>query len=293
MYGAIIGDMAGSIFEFAPTKSKDFELLPEYSEVTDDSVMTTAVADTLLGLSGDESDDEIKKLFVKKMKEWGRRYPDAGYGGRFSSWLTFFDTEPYGSFGNGSAMRVSPCGWLFDNMEMTRKMAMLSSAVTHDHAEGIKGAESVASAIFMARNGASKEEIKEYITREFEYDLNRTCDDIRPEYEFDVTCQGSVPEAIIAFLEGTDYEDTIRNAISLGGDADTQAAIAGSIAEAYFGAGERCRSGKCDGAEDPNVAVDAGSTSCRGIPQWLIDKADKHIPDDIKEVIKRFYSRIG
>ena len=261
MYGAIIGDIAGSKYEFDPVKEKDFILFPDGSGPTDDSFMTAAVAETLLELKGEESDDDIKKLFVDKMKKWGRRHPFAGYGGRFSAWLMTPDRQPYNSFGNGSAMRVSPAGWLYDDLETTRKMAKLSSVVTHDHPEGIKGAESVAAAIFMARAGASKEEIRKYIEDEFEYDLDRTCADIRPGYSFDVTCQGSVPEAIIAFLEGKDYEDVIREAVSLGGDADTQAAIAGSIAEAFY-----------------------------GIPEELKAEADKRMPDDMKEVVERFYA---
>ena len=263
MYGAIIGDIAGSSYEFDPVKKKDFVLFRDKSEPTDDSFMTAAVAETLLGLTGNESDTRIKKLFVDKMKKWGRRHPFAGYGGRFSLWLMGPDRSPYNSFGNGSAMRVSPAGWLYDDLETTRKMARLSSEVTHDHPEGIKGAESVAAAIFMARKGATKEEIKKYIETEFEYDLDRTCADIRPDYDFDVTCQGSVPESFIAFLEGKDYEDVIREAISLGGDADTQAAIAGSIAEAFY-----------------------------GIPEELKAEADRRMPDDMKEIVEKFYKRI-
>ncbi|MBR6443992.1 MAG: ADP-ribosylglycohydrolase family protein [Firmicutes bacterium] len=263
MYGAIIGDIAGSEYEFSPTKDKNFKMFGKECEFTDDSVMTTAVAEALLDLTGDEKEDDIKDMFVGKMKRWGRRYPRAGYGGRFIMWLMTEDTKPYNSYGNGSAMRVSPVGWLYDDLETTRKMARLSAEVTHDHPEGIKGAESTAAAIFMARNGASKVEIKEYIEKEFGYDLDRTCNEIRPGYYFDVTCQGSVPEAFIAFLEGESYEDVIREAVSLGGDADTQAAIAGSIAEAFY-----------------------------GIPENLKAEADKRMTDDMKKVVKDFYARI-
>ena len=264
MYGAIIGDMVGSVFEFAPKKNKDFPLFSPYCEPTDDSIMTVAVADVVLNLSGNETDDEIKADFVKSMKEWGHKYPRAGYGGRFNAWLNSPLSGPYNSYGNGSAMRVSPCGWLYDDMETTRRMARLSSEVTHNHPEGIKGAESTAAAIFLARNGASKEEIKEYISKEFGYNLNRTCADIRPHYSFDVTCQGSVPESIIAFLDGIDYEDVVREAISLGGDADTQGAIAGAIAEAFY-----------------------------GIPEEIIKQAKEFIPNDVQEVIDRFHRIIG
>ena len=260
MYGAVIGDIAGSIYEFTSNKKKDFPLFSPYCEPTDDSVMTIAVAEVLLDLNGDEEEEAIKARFIKSMKEWGHLYPHAGYGGRFIGWLSSPVSEPYNSFGNGSAMRVSPCGWLYDDMDETRRMARLSAEVTHNHPEGIKGAESTAAAIFMARNGSTKEEIKAYIEDEFGYDLDRTCDDIRPEYVFDVTCQGSVPESIIAFLDGNDYEDVIRNAISLGGDTDTQAAIAGSIAEAFF-----------------------------GIPEEIIEQGKKFIPADMQEVIDRFF----
>ena len=263
MYGAIIGDIAGSEYEFSPTKDKNFKMFGKECEITDDSVMTTAVAEALLDLTGDEREDDIRDMFVGKMKLWGRRYPRAGYGGHFIMWLMTEDTKPYNSYGNGSAMRVSPVGWLYDDLETTRKMARLSAEVTHDHTEGIKGAEATASAIFMARKGASKEEIKEYIEKEFGYDLDRTCAEIRKDYSFDVTCQGSVPEAIIAFLEGKSYEDVIREAVSLGGDADTQAAIAGSIAEAYY-----------------------------EIPDDLIEKAGKFIPDDVQKIIDWFYKRL-
>ena len=194
------------------------------------------------------------------MQDWGRRYPNAGYGGRFIYWIFSPDPQPYNSYGNGSAMRVSPIGWWWDDLETTRQMARFSAEVTHNHPEGIKGAEATAVAIFMARTGASKDEIKEYIQREFAYDLDRTCEEIRKDYTFDVSCQGSVPEAIIAFLEGKDYEDTVRNAVSLGGDADTQGAIAGSIAEAFF-----------------------------GIPRELLAECRQRLPEEIKKVVDRFY----
>ena len=263
MYGAIIGDVVGRVFEFHSTKDKNFRWMNPDSRPTDDSVMTAAVAEVLLDLDGSELEEEIKDRFVESMRRWGAKYPGAGYGGRFNGWLRAAGTEPYNSLGNGSAMRVSPCGWLYDDMETTRRMARLSAEVSHNHPEGIKGAESVAAAIFMARNGASKEEIKEYVEREFGYDLNRTCADIRPGYSFDVTCQGSVPESIIAFMDGNSYEEVVREAVSLGGDADTQGAIAGSIAEAFY-----------------------------GIPDEMIKEAKTRIYDDMQEVVDRFYERI-
>ena len=235
MIGAILGDMIGAPYEFdRGNKSKDFPLFCRYSQFTDDSVMTIAVAEALLDTPG-LPDDEVKAALVKSMRKWGRRYPDAGYGVRFSRWLRARDSEPYGSYGNGSAMRVSAAGWLYDTLDRTRHAAALTAEVTHNHPEGIKGAEATASAIYLARTGRSKEEIKAYVTREFRYDLTRTCDEIRPDYRHVESCQKTVPEAITAFLEGTDFEDVIRTAVSLGGDCDTLTCIAGSIAEAFYG----------------------------------------------------------
>ena len=236
MYGAILGDIIGSPFEFdRGDKTKDFELFSKGCGFTDDTVMTVAVAEALLAVGSAASVEEIEDAVVSSMQDWGKRYPDAGYGGRFRHWLKEKNPKPYGSFGNGSAMRVSAAGWLYDSIERTREVARATANVTHNHPEGIKGAEATASAIFLARKGASKEEIKNYIEDEFHYDLNRSLDQIRPGYHMDETCQRTVPEAIIAFLEATDFEDAIRNAVSLGGDTDTLGAITGSIAEAYFG----------------------------------------------------------
>ena len=235
MYGAILGDMIGAPYEFDRSpKVKDFPLFGEESHFTDDSVMTIAVAEALLDCK-DGTDDEIKAVLVKSMQKWGKRYPDAGYGCMFYQWLREKEPKPYGSYGNGSAMRVSSVGWLYDTLERTREVARLTAEVTHNHPEGIKGAEAVASAIFMARTGCAKDEIKEYIITEFGYDLSRTCDEIRPDYHHVETCQQTVPEAITAFLEGEDFEDVIRTAVSLGGDCDTLTCIAGSIAEAFYG----------------------------------------------------------
>lgn len=235
MYGALLGDMIGAPYEFdRGNKSKEFPLFCESSRFTDDSVMTIAVAEALLD-SRFLDDDSIRAALIKSMRKWGKKYPDAGYGRKFLCWLREKDPKPYGSCGNGSAMRVSAAGWLFDTLEETREKARLTAEVTHDHPEGIKGAEATSGAIFLARTGRSKEEIRDYIVQEFGYDLSRTCDQIRPSYYHNESCQKTVPEAITAFLEGTDFEDVIRTAVSLGGDCDTLTCIAGSIAEAFYG----------------------------------------------------------
>ena len=235
MYGAILGDMIGAPYEFdRGDKTKDFPLFSADSQFTDDTVMTIAVAEALLDTMG-QSDEAVRAAVVRSMQKWGRKYPNAGYGGRFRGWLRAANPRPYGSYGNGSAMRVAAAGWLFDSLETTRHMARLTADVTHNHPEGIKGAEATASAIFLARTGKTKDEIKDCIVREFGYDLSRTCDEIRPAYHHDESCQRTVPEAVTAFLEGTDFEDVIRTAVSLGGDCDTLTCIAGSIAEAFYG----------------------------------------------------------
>ncbi len=239
MYGALLGDMIGAPYEFdRGDKTKDFPLFGRDSIYTDDSVMTIAVAEALLDAreKGVETDEaKVKKLLVDSMRRWGNKYPNAGYGARFIWWLHDRNMGPYGSYGNGSAMRVSAAGWLYSSLKTTRKMARWTAEVTHNHPEGIKGAEAAASAIFLARNHAAKEEIRDYIVREFGYDLSRTCDEIRPGYHHVESCQETVPEAVTAFLEGSDFEDVIRTAVSLGGDCDTLTCIAGSIAEAYYG----------------------------------------------------------
>lgn len=236
MYGAILGDIIGSPFEFdRGGKTKKFDLFTKGCDFTDDSVMTVAVAEALMSVGPDATVDVIEASVRDAMLLWGRRYPNAGYGGRFFGWLRERNPKPYGSYGNGSAMRVSAAGWLYDSLERTREVARATANVTHNHPEGIKGAEATASAIYLARTGATKEEIKSYIELEFHYNLDRTLDEIRPHYHMDATCQKTVPEAIIAFLEAEDFEDTVRNAVSLGGDTDTLGAIAGSIAEAFFG----------------------------------------------------------
>lgn len=230
LYGTIFGDIAGSTYEFRACKNYKFTTVPEKSHFTDDTVMTLAVAHWLMV---DPSDLDVLKV---SMQHFGKKYPKAGYGGMFRKWLVSEDPKPYNSFGNGSAMRVSPCAWVAKSLDEALFLAKKSAIVTHNHPEGVKGAQAVAAAIWMARNGSTKEEIKAYIESTFEYNLSRTIDEIKEAgYDFDSTCQGSVPEAIIAFLESNDFEDCIRKAIWLGGDADTQAAIAGSIAEAFYG----------------------------------------------------------
>lgn len=264
MYGAILGDIIGSPFEFdRGDKTKDFKLFSRRSHFTDDSVMTLAVCEALLKVGQDATVKEIEDVVITSMQSWGRRYPHEGYGGYFRRWLTARHPEPYNSFGNGSAMRVSAAGWLYDSLEKTRVVAKATANVTHNHPEGIKGAEATASAIFMARNGSSKEEIKKYIENEFHYDLNRTLDEIRPSFHMDETCQKTVPEAIIAFLEARDFEDAIRNAVSLGGDTDTLGAITGSIAEAYF-----------------------------GISETLISECRNRINKDMRDIVDAFYSLV-
>lgn len=236
MYGAIIGDIVGSTHEFVNEKvdKGTFELLTVFNGYTDDTVMTIAVADALMSVSKDAPDEEIKAKVVEKMKLWGRRYFSVGYGPRFRKWISDSTSEPYGSYGNGSAMRVSPVGWLYNDFDQTRRIARLTAIVTHNHPEGIKGADAIASAIYLLRTTHSKGLIKDYISQNFGYNLDQSLDDIRNGDRHFVDCQHTVPEAIISFLNGYNFEDVIRNAVSLGGDTDTIAAIAGSLAEAMY-----------------------------------------------------------
>ena len=224
MVGAIAGDIIGSVFEGNPIKTTSFPLFSRWSRFTDDTVLTIAIADAILN----------KKKYVSTLKRYGLKYPNAGYGMSFYSWVQSTEIKPYNSWGNGSAMRVSPVGFAFDCLEDVLREAKKTAQVTHNHPEGIKGAEATALAIFLARQGADKEEIRKQIMHSFNYNLDRSLDEIRPHYFFDVSCQGSVPESIIAFLESTDFEDAIRLAISLGGDSDTMGCIAGGIAQAYY-----------------------------------------------------------
>ena len=236
MYGAILGDIIGSPYEFdCGNKSKDFPLFTNKSHFTDDTVMTIAVAEAFLDAQGATDLMWVRRRLIQSIQKYGRLYPHAGYGGMFRHWLRSKDPHPYGSYGNGSAMRVSSVAWLYNDLDTIRRMARLSAEVTHNHPEGIKGAEATAAAIFLGRTGHSKAEIKSYIEQEFHYDLSRSCDEIRPNYHHVESCQETVPEAITAFLEGNSFEDVIRTAVSLGGDCDTMTAIAGSIAEGFYG----------------------------------------------------------
>jgi ADP-ribosylglycohydrolase len=225
MLGAIAGDIIGSRFEHARIKSKEFELFNRQCVFTDDTVMTLAVADSLLH----------KTPYQNNYREYFQYYPAVGYGGRFRRWARSAKPAPYGSFGNGSAMRVSPIGWYYDSLDKVLEEAMHSAEPTHNHPEGIRGAQAVAAAVFVARQGDDKPAIREYVERSFGYDLSASIDAIRPDYDFDVSCQGSVPQALRAFLESTSFEDAVRIAVSLGGDSDTQACIAGGVAEAFYG----------------------------------------------------------
>ena len=239
MIGAVIGDIVGSRFEFCGIKTKHFDLLDPNCFFTDDTVMTAAVAKALMALGKEiiskpaENRLKIETALISQMRSFGKKYPNAGYGTRFSLWLRAKQPKPYGSFGNGSAMRVSPCALAANSIQNALELAEISASVTHNHPEGVKGAKAVAAAVYLARHGSSKAQIKEFIESYF-YKFDFTLAKIRPGYSFNETCQGSVPEAIEAFLESTSFEDALRNAVSLGGDSDTIAAITGSIAFAFF-----------------------------------------------------------
>ena len=250
LLGALVGDVIGSLYEFSAQKSTDFPLFCEDSELTDDSILTLAVADAIVN----------GRSYLECIREYAMVYPDSGYGGFFRQWMYSNDPQPYDSFGNGSAMRVSPIGWAFDTVEDVLREAEASAAVTHNHPEGIKGAQAVALAIFRARNGSTKDEIRKEITGRFGYDLSRTVDEIRLTYQFDETCQKTVPPAIVAFLESENFEDAIRKAVSLGGDADTLAAITGSIAEAYYG----------------------------GAPEEIATEVCRRVPIELQDIVERF-----
>lgn len=248
MFGAMIGDIVGSRFEFDDHKSKEFALFGNDGindfpcEFTDDSVMTIAVADALLGRGANEDDETFKKRLVERMHYHGRKRMNAGFGNYFYKWLKNGWTKPYNSYGNGSAMRVAPAGWVADSLEETERIARLTAEVTHDHPEGIKGAQSVAAVIWMARNGKNKEEIRHYVETHFYPEaFRKSIDEIRPDYEFDESCQGTVPVAMVAFYESTGFEDALRNAVSVGGDSDTLTDITAAMAEAYYGIPEQIR----------------------------------------------------
>ena len=262
MLGAIIGDIVGSIYEFDNIKTKEFDFFTDEKFFTDDTVMTVAIADAIMNGGQHEN-------FIQSMKKWGCDYIDKSYGHSFRNWLTSENSEPYNSWGNGSAMRVSPCGWIAklsepfeEGLKLTEDLAKKSAEVTHNHPEGIKGAQATAVAIFFMRHGKSKNAIeeyknklKDYIKNKYQYDLDFTLEEIRPIYKFDVSCQKTVPQAIVSFLESENFEDAIRNAISIGGDSDTLAAITGSIAEAAY-----------------------------GIPEDIKNKAISYLDNEIKEV---------
>jgi len=224
MFGAIAGDIIGSVYDFNNYKGTDFSLFESRSCFTDDSVLTVAVADCIMNNGN----------YSEMLKEYGRRFPNVDYGGWFFNWIQLDSYEPYNSFGNGSAMRVSPVGFAYDTLDEVMEEAKRSSEATHNHPEGIKGAQVTATAIFLARKGKSKSEIKKYIYDQFDYDLSASLDEIRKNYSFDVSCQGSVPQAITAFLESNSFEDAIRKAVSIGGDSDTIACITGGIAQAFY-----------------------------------------------------------
>lgn len=250
MIGAIAGDIIGSVYEQWPIKTKEFQLFDDRCRFTDDTVLTVAIADAVL----------TGRSYRLSLVEIGRRYPRAGYGGSFLRWLYADDPRPYNSWGNGSAMRVSPVGFAFSSEDNVLRQAEMTAVVSHNHPEGIKGAQATALAIFLARTGVSKKQIRTRIAAKFNYDLNRTVDDIRPGYSFDISCQGTVPEAIIAFLDSDSYEDAVRNAVSLGGDSDTQACITGGIADAFY-----------------------------GVPDSIQNEVQHRLPPDLLEIVQNFH----
>lgn len=255
MLGAIVGDIIGSVYERRWIKTKDFPLFDPECVFTDDTVLTVAVADCVMH----------NRDYTDTFHRYFNRYPWSGYGMMFIQWAARKERNPYNSFGNGSAMRVSPVGFAYRTLDDVLEQARRSAEVTHNHPEGIKGAQATAAAVFMARKGHHKTDIKRYIETTFAYDLNRHINDIRPEYRFDATCQGSVPESIIAFLDSTDYEDAVRNAVSLGGDADTMACIAGGIAQAYYG----------------------------GVPEEIAKQARALLDDDLRFMVDKFMEKFG
>lgn len=266
LYGATLGDIIGVPYEFdrnRPSSRNSFPLFCKHSYFSDDTVTTIAIADALWEFAHkskfNNPDQVLYNLLIATLQHWCRKYPYAGYGTRFLDWIFMDHPRPYGSYGNGAAMRVSAAGWMCDNIQDTRKCARITAQITHNHREGIKGAEATASAIFLARTGSSKSDIKSYIEIEFGYDLDRTIDGIRPHYRHTEKIWETVPEAIIAFLESHDFESTIRNTVWLGGDVDTLGAIAGSVAEAYY-----------------------------GIPRDLIEECRKRLPIEMVSVIDRF-----
>lgn len=261
MYGAIFGDVIGSRFEFdRGGKTKEFKLFTAEDSFTDDTAMTIAVGEGLMNAGLDADIETVKKAVIESMQDWGHRYPNAGYGGRFWGWLfNGSNPRPYNSFGNGSAMRVSAAGLLYDSLERTREVARATAEVTHNHPEGIKGADCTATVMYMGRTGSTKEEILDYITKEFGYDISESLDEMRKRHEHVESCMDSLPKALRSFFDGESYEDVVRNAVSLGGDTDTLAAIAGAMAEAYY-----------------------------GIPAEIAAEGKNFLPEDMLEVLERF-----
>lgn len=257
MLGALIGDFVGSRFEWENIKTKEFDLFHPQCDFTDDSIMTIAVAEALSKTAPTFGD--LERQTVQSMLFWGRRYPDKGYGGSFYQWLQNDNPQPYNSYGNGAAMRVSPCGWAGKNIESVKRLAHAVTKISHNHPEGMKGAEATAVAVFLARTGASLDEIRDYIMENY-YDVDFRLDDIRKSYFFNETCQGTVPQAMAAFFESHNFEDALRNAVSLGGDSDTLAAITASVAGAYY-----------------------------GIPPYIEEKITACLSDDLLSVITAFY----
>jgi len=251
MLGAIAGDIIGSVYEHRNIKSKEFPLFSPYCRFTDDTVLTVALADAIL--SG--------RPFDQVMRDYYREHPMAGFGGSFHKWASNPEATAYNSWGNGSAMRTSPVGWAYNSLGEVAEKARVYASVTHNHHEGIRGAQAVACALFWARTGESKSSIRLYMTETFGYDMSKSIDVIRPDYQFDVSCQGSVPQAITAFLESTDFEDAIRNAISIGGDSDTIACIAGGLAEAFYG----------------------------GVPEDIADVITMYLPHEMQDLVEQFY----
>jgi ADP-ribosylglycohydrolase len=252
MIGALAGDIIGSIYEWDDINTTDFPLFQDTCHFTDDSVLTVALADAILHNAS----------YIEKLREYYNIYPDAEYGGRFRKWAKSRKPKPYNSYGNGSAMRISPVGWVYETLDEVLRKAEEYTVITHNHPEGIKGAQATATAIFLARHGATKDEIRQYITATFGYDLTMNCDDIRPTYQYDVTCQGTVPQALVAFLDSDGFEHAIRLAVSLGGDTDTLACITGGIAEAFY-----------------------------GIPDVIRETTLQYLSDDLKEVTELFYNK--
>ena len=259
MFGAALGDIIGSRFEFdRGGKTKEFKLFTGKNYFTDDTVMTVGVADGLLKAGKDADEMTIKEYLIRSMQRFGRRYSYAGYGARFVYWVHTDNPKPYGSYGNGSAMRVSAVGWLYDTLERTREVARWSAEISHNHLEGIKGAECTAAVIFLSRTGYDKDYIKEYVVREFGYDLSESLDELRKRHEHLESCQDSLPKALVSFFTGNSYEDVVRNAVSLGGDTDTLGAIAGGMAEGFY-----------------------------EIPDGIVSQGKRFLPDDLKNVLSQ------